>query len=223
MGSWLEEDFHVPTSRFTLAQVTARLKPDRHGRVYFNIHFQDGSEGGIYLARGDITINEFIWDIIEEADIEQHLPQLDGEAGRSPEQPWDHSPERLADDEAFLWEDTPLRALSVQDMLGRHNIVPEESGAEAAREEDTDNSEEEVTSPLGTFRRRSGIRRKQAGGYTSNLVNQPETAEDVMLHLPNNLNLILAPRTPIVAESVELHRSQDLSLVLNTAEDLSQI
>ena len=83
LGSWLQEDFHVPTNRFTLAQVTARLKPDKHGRVYFNIRFQDGSEGGIYLARGDITINEFIWDIIEEADIEQHLPQLDGEAGRS--------------------------------------------------------------------------------------------------------------------------------------------
>ena len=116
-----------------------------------------------------------------------------------------------------------MRALSVQDMLGRHDIVPEESGAEAAREEETDNLEEEVTSPLGTFRRRSAIRRRQASGYSSNLVHQPETAEDVWMNLPNNLNLILAPRTPIVAESVELNRSQDLSLVLNTAEDLPHI
>ena len=131
----------------------------------------------------------------------------------SPEQAWDHSPERLAEDEAFLWEDTPLRALSVQDMLGGNE-------AEAAGEEDTDNL---VTSPLGTFRRRSAIRRRQASGFSSNLVAQPETAADVLLNLPNNLNLILTPRTPIVAESVVLDRSQDLSLVLNTAEDLYQI
>ena len=118
MGSWLQEDFHVPTNRFTLAQVTARLKPDKHGRVYFNIRLQDGSECGIYLARGQIAVNEFIWDIIEEADIEQHLHPMDGEAvtpdslspyldpelGKSLEQSWDHSPERLAGDEAFLWD-----------------------------------------------------------------------------------------------------------------------
>ena len=140
VGSWLQEDFHVPTDRFTLAKVTARLKPDKYGRVYFNLRFQDDSEGGIYLARGHLTINEFIWDIIEEVDTEQNLHQVDGVAvtpdslsqhsdpaiqllGISPEQAWDHSPERLTEDEAFLWEDTPLRALSVQDMLGHSNIV----------------------------------------------------------------------------------------------------
>ena len=243
VGSWLQEDFHILTHRFTLAQVTARLKPDKHGRVYFNIRFQDDSEGGIYLARGKITINEFIWDIIEEADM-KHLQQLDGVAmtpdtlsphshpailqlSISTEQAWDHSPERLAEDEAFLWEDTPLRALSVQDMLGHINLVPDGNGAEAAGEEDADNPEEEVTSPLGTFKRRSAVRsavrRRQASGFSSNLVSQPKTVEEVQLTLPNNLNLILAPRTPIVAESVVLDRSQDLSLVLDASEDLSQL
>ena len=108
-------------------------------------------------------------------------------------------------------------------MLGHINLVPNGNAAEAAGEEDADNPEEEVTSPLGTFRRRSAVRRRQAGGFSSNLVSQPKTVEEIQLTLPNNLNLILAPRTPIVAESVVLDRSQDLSLVLDATEDLSQL
>ena len=77
------------------------------------------------------------WDIVEEEEFHSDLAQIDGAIitpesltpNSSPEhlQPlqlvscpspeWDHSPERLMEDNAFLWEVEPLRALTAQDIL----------------------------------------------------------------------------------------------------------
>ena len=117
-----------------------------------------------------------------------------GTSCHSPQPEWDHSPERLCEDEAFLWEDTPLRALSVENI-------------------DSEFEEESVTPP-GIFVRQPAIRRRRVGGYSANIITKPETVAEIKTNEVNNLNCILTPRTPIVAEAVDLHRSQDLSRIL---------
>ena len=216
-GSWLEKDFHIPTNMFTIAQIMSKSKADKYGRVWFNIRLLNNSEGGIYLARGKITINDLLWDIIGKGDIaqqEERMNQVDGAmvtpesltANSSPEltepdthchspQPeWDHLPERLLEDEAFLWEDTPLRALSVEDI--------------------EDEKDKESVLPTGRFQRQLAIRRKRIGGYSASIITKPDAVDEIKPHEVNNLNNILTPRTPIVAEAVDLDRSQDLSRIL---------
>ena len=116
-----------------------------------------------------------------------------GTSCHSPQPEWDHSPERLLEDEAFLWEDTPLRALSVEDIEVEHG---EESGT-----------------PPGIFLRQLAIRRRRVGGYSANIISKPETVDEIKPNEVDNLNCILTPRTPIVAEAVDLDRTQDLSRI----------
>ena len=112
----------------------------------------------------------------------------------SPQPEWDHLPERLLEDEAFLWEDTPLRALSVEDI--------------------EDEKDKESVLPTGRFQRQLAIRRKRIGGYSASIITKPDAVDEIKPHEVNNLNNILTPRTPIVAEAVDLDRSQDLSRIL---------
>ena len=98
VGSLIERDSHIPTDRYIYAQVTHTLKKDKFGRAYFNIQFPDLSTDGIYLAKGNLAPNDFIWDIVDEEEFYQ-LGQLDGATitpqsrtpNSSPEQPHDES------------------------------------------------------------------------------------------------------------------------------------
>ena len=232
-SSTIEQDFHIPTDRFTYAEVTDRLKPDKFGRVYFNIRFPNLRTDGIYLATKNLTRNDFIWDTIEKEEFLQHDPlrQIDG-AMVTPEsmtpdsspnlQPfntiipisnleWDHSPERLTEDDAFLWEEEPLKALTARDIW------------EATTDHDRTNTEageEAIKSPLGTFKRQRIIRRKKTSnaGYSSQSVPQPSLHQNVRMEQTTNLELILLPHRPIIPELVALDRSQKLDMVLEKEE-----
>ena len=46
---------------WTLAKVTQRLKQDKYGRVYFNIEYESGAKGGVYLAMGQPGQRDLIW------------------------------------------------------------------------------------------------------------------------------------------------------------------
>ena len=122
----------------------------------------------------------------------------------SPE--WDHSPERLMEDNAFLWEEEPLRALTVQDILSG-----QEQDQQSPEKEDV-----ELDSPLGTFRRHLVIRKKRKpnSGYAANIVPHPTDIRSVQMSKANNLNNILNPNIPVVPELVQLDKSQQLHHVL---------
>ena len=106
------------------------------------------STDGIYLARGKLRPSELIWAVVDEAEFFQHahIQQNDGAQATpesltpntSPEQlpslirtssdsnlEWDHSPERLTEDEAFLWEEEPLKALAAQDIVNQDTQTDE--------------------------------------------------------------------------------------------------
>ena len=187
--------------------------------MYFNIRLTDNSEDGIYLASRNLRVNDLIWDIVEEADIGEReaVEQVDGamvtpesltpeSSPDCPEPLWDHSPERLSEDGAFLWEETPLRALTATDILEE----------EAVFEEAEEGHNEEISSPLGTFRRQQAFRKKREpnGGYGSNSIPHPVLMDNIRLDKPNNLNYLLTPSRPIVPDAVDLQRSQNISLVL---------
>ena len=218
-GSYADKDSHIPKDRFSFAQITAKGKADNRGRMYFNIRLPDDSEDGIYLACRNLRVNDLIWDIVEEADIgvREAVEQVDGamvtpesltpeSSPECPEPAWDHSPERLSEDGAFLWEETPLRALTATDILED----------EAVFEEAEESYQEEISSPLGTFRRQLAFRKKREpnGGYSSNAISHPILVDNVQLDKPNNLNYLLTPNKPIVPEAVDLQKSQNISLVL---------
>ena len=225
-ASRIAQDFYIPANKYSYAQITDKLKPDKFGRVYFNIRYPNNTTDGIYLARGDITTNDFIWDIIEEEEFLQQgeLAQIDGAIitphsltpDSSPQHPhlqiipcsspdWDHSPERLTEDNAFLWEDEPLRALTASDLL--------EANGDLAEKEDHNDS---IKSPLGTFRRQPAIRRKktQCSGFASNLIPHPSHTHTVHLKKANNLYSLLTPHRPVLPELVDLDKSQELDLAL---------
>ena len=123
---------------------------------------------------------------------------------------WDHSPERLAEDGAFLWEEQPLRALEAQDILDR-----EEENTNANK-----NNDHHLTSPLGVFKRQYAFRRKRnPGGFSASLIPNPINQQDVDLDQPNNLNNILTTNRPIVPEAVALDKIQELDLVLHQQVD----
>ena len=98
---------------------------------------------------------------------------------------WDHSPERLSEDGAFLWEETPLRALTATDILED----------EAVYEEAEEGYHEEISSPLGKFRRQQAFRKKREpnGGYSSNTIPHPVLVDNIHLDKPNNLSYLLTP------------------------------
>lgn len=226
--STIEKDFHIPTTRFLYAQITNKLKADKFGRVYFNIKLTNNLTDGIYLALKNLTRNDFIWSIVKEEDFlrQQRLNQLDGAAetpesitpGSSPtSEPnqdlasipnldWDHSPERLTEDDAFLWEEAPLQALTASDILDG-----------ATDDDNTEVVEEEaIRSPLGVFKRQKAVRRSKATnrGYASQSVCQPQLYQQVQLQQANNLDSVLQARRPIIPELVALDDSQLLDIVL---------
>ena len=229
VGSQIDSDLFIPTDSYLFAKITHKFnKPDQFGRLYFNILRADNSKHGLFLARGDIGPNDLIWDIIKEEEFQQHqqhMVQIDGAmttpesttTSSSPELPqalqmvscpspeWDHSPERLMEDNAFLWEEEPLRALTVQDIL-------------SGQKQDQQSSEKDVKldSPLGTFRRHLVIRKKRKAnsGYAANIVPHPTDIRSVQMSKANNLNNILNPNIPVVPELVQLDKSQQLHHVL---------
>ena len=239
--STIQQDFHIPTDRFLYAQITNKLKADKFGRVYFNIKFQNDLTDGIYLALKNLTKNDFIWDTVEEEEFRRQDPinQTDGaiitpesmtpssspttepmnpeEANQNlgsiamPTLQWDHSPERLSEDNAFFWEEEPLRALTASDIL------------ESASAEDDTEEEEEIRSPLGVFRRQGALRRKSPSmGYASQLVNNPQLHQQVQLDQVSNLGSVLLVRRPLAPELVALDDAQQLDMVLpadGTEED----
>ena len=176
--------------------------------------------------------NEFLQQEEEEEDILQHRPinQTDGvtitpESMTPDSSPtltpldiginqilvannnleWDHSPERLAEDNAFLWEDEPLNALTAADIL---KYEPFHDYA--------DKEEENIKSPLGVFRRQRALRRKKTSntGYASQSVNQPSLPHLVQLEEVSNLSSVLLNRRPLIPEVVALDESQLLDIVL---------
>ena len=224
----VEQDFYIPTDRYLYAQITHSFKRDKFGRVFFNIRYPDNTTDGIYLARGDITTNDFLWDIVEEEEFHSDLAQIDGAIitpesltpNSSPEhlQPlqlvscpspeWDHSPERLMEDNAFLWEVEPLRALTAQDILHGDSQDDQQPGQVSG--------EEAIKSPLGTFRRQPVFRRKRTpnSGFSANLLPHPITMRNIQMSQANNLNVILNPHSPIIPELVQLDMSLQLDHVL---------
>ena len=112
------------------------------------------------------------------------------------------------EDDAFLWEEEPLRALTAQ------NILQEDNGGEQPGGQVSE--EEEIKSPLGIFRRRPVIKRKKISnsGFGANLLPHPLTQADIQMSRANNLNGILNPHSPIVPELVQLDASQQLGQVL---------
>ena len=199
---------------------------------YYNIIFEDDTEDGIELKLPTENMKES-WTLVDKSLWKQTIRVEENiEAERTEQFDRTNTPDSLPNmdqvhsvDNSMDWDNyasDPTYATSSFNDEVDMNQSEEGSMPPTVMPQDTDDSEEEVTSPLGTFRRRGAIRRRLTSGYGSKLVSQPETAEEVILNLTNNLNLILAPRTPIVAESVELDRSQHLSLVLNTAESLPQ-
>ena len=79
----IEQDQYIPTNMWTLAKITAKLKPDRFGRTYFNILYIDGSEDGIFLTLPPLKSNDFPWHHILREQFDHaaaRLEQLDGTA-----------------------------------------------------------------------------------------------------------------------------------------------
>ena len=240
-ASTIEKDFHIPTNRFLYAQITNRLKADKFGRVYFNIKFPNNLTDGIYLALKNLTRNDFIWATVEEDEFLSQIPidQHDG-ATATPESmtpdssptlglttteeatqlqafalnlEWDHSPERLSEDNAFFWEEDPLQALGVSDILDGVAIA---DGTGEEEEEEDKEEEEAIKSPLGVFRRQGALRRKRPSnmGYATQSVYQPQLYQQVQLEQANNLDSVLLAHRPIIPELVALNDSQLLDIVL---------
>ena len=118
---------------------------------------------------------------------------------------WDHSPDRFVGDGAFLWEEEPLRALSVLDILREEQLVARGNDESVIAEV----HDQEVISPLGVFRRQRVLRRKR--------VPQPANVDQVQLAVAGDFGSILTPHRPIVPETVNLHDAQVLDLVLDPA------
>ena len=112
------------------------------------------------------------------------------------------------EDNAFLWEEEPLRALTAQDILLEH--------AQDIQDVDQTNGEEEVKSPLGTFRRHPVIRKKRTpnGGFSANFLPHPTDVSCIQMSQASNFNAILNPHSPVIPELVHLDRSQQLHHVL---------
>ena len=229
--SQIDRDLYIPTERFLYAKITQTLKKDKFGRTYFNIRYPDHSTDGIYLARGELRPNDLIWEVVDEAEFFQHahIQQNDGAQATpesltpntSPEQlppllradsdpnlEWDHSPERLTEDEAFLWEEKPLKALAAQDIGNQDGSSGDSTGRH----------EQESTTTHPILRRQNAFRRKykyKPGGYSLNSIPHPTNPNDVNLKTVTNLESVLDPEKPIVPEVVNLDVVQDLDLVLD--------
>ena len=125
--------------------------------------------------------------------------------GPTPNLQWDHSPERLSEDNAFFWEEEPLQALTASDILDS-----------VSAEDSTEEEEKEIRSPLGVFRRQGAFRRKSPSnmGYASQSVNNPQLHQQVQLEQVSNLGSVLLVRRPLAPELVALDDAQQLDMVL---------
>ena len=223
--SQIDRDLYIPTARFLYAQITQTLKKDKFGRTYFNIRYPDHSTDGIYLARGELRPNDLIWAVVEEAEFFQHahIQQHDGARATpesltpntSPEQlpnlEWDHSPERLTEDEAFLWEEEPLQALAALD------IVHQDAQTDDLDDDSAESQEQESITIHPMLKRQIAFRRKHQynpGAYSLNPTPHPTNPSEVNLKTVTNLESVLDPEKPIVPEVVNLDVAQDLDLVL---------
>ena len=134
----IEEDSFIPPDGWIFAKILLTLKSDRYGRKYFNIRYASGEEAGVYLPKGGSgRRNDLIWEMATEEQFLQSmaagLVQTDGalitpeslSPISSPEVPnpdrpdsplWDHSPERLTEDNVFLWEEKPLTPLDAKEI-----------------------------------------------------------------------------------------------------------
>ena len=184
----------------------------------------DGTEDGIYLTMAPLRPNDFIWDITTAEEYTQEgviNHQLDGTA-ITPEnltplsspsawqdcpldlslsdesQEWDHSPERLVEDEAILWETDFLTPLSAKEIGAKENSETEDNPTP---------QEEVMLSPLGTFKRHTAVRRRR--------VPKPVTTEEVQTNQAANLDTLLSVRRPLLAELVDTDRTQMLDRALS--------
>ena len=109
---------------------------------------------------------------------------------RPPSPAWDHLPDRLAEDNAVLWEEEPLQPLSPLQIryaeLSDQSVSISSSGS----------------GNIDRFARLPAVRRKQ--------ISRPQTPQDVQLDSASNLHSVLHPNRPTLPESVILHQRQEL-------------
>ena len=212
---------------------------------YFNIRYADGEDAGIYLPRGGSgKYNDLIWEMsTEEAFIHagaDQVPQADGHIQtpesmtpddspdrqvleERPESPaWDHSPERLAEDNVFLWEETPLVPLSAREIKSSEEeetqtldpLTPEPVPRAVDHDRDRRGSQSApewmlwrpANSPNARFRRMPVIRRPR--------LRYPLDVREVQLERPANLNYVLPIDRPLLPELVDNGRRQVLGEAL---------
>ena len=210
------------------------MKPDRFGRTYFNILYIDGSEDGIFLTLPPLKSNDFPWHHILREQFDQaaaRLEQLDGTAitpdSLTPQsslenetnelslsiesQEWDHSPERLVEDEAILWESEPLQPLSAKQIS--EPVFNFEPNSEENVPE-TSSPEETITSPLGIFRRQTAVRRR-------NFTPRPTCPTLVRNDQTTNLEALLLVHRPLLPELVATDKYQMLDRALASPDNSS--
>ena len=222
----IPQDQYIPSDSWTLAKITAKLKMDRFGRTYFNLLYTDGAHDGIYLTMPPNTHNDFLWHFIQGEKFENDtiaLQQLDGatftpdtlspqyslELNFQPNelslstdsQEWDHSPERLTEDDAILWEPEPLQPLSANE-IGEEIIF---NFAEKASFSDA--PQETITSPLGIFKRQPALRKKtilkrQPAFRRKKTIPRPTHLNDVVPDQTTNLEALLLVYRPLLPELI---------------------
>ena len=118
---------------------------------------------------------------------------------------WDHTPERLMEDDVFLWQEENLRPLTVLEIKASEDIDEKEINITPTTPQFF--VWQSSNSPLGRYKKMPVIRKPVRG-------RQPVTSTEAQSDEVSDLSVVLNTNRPIVPELVDNERRQDLSLAL---------
>ena len=118
---------------------------------------------------------------------------------------WDHTPERLMEDDVFLWQEENLRPLTVLEIKASEDIDEKEINMTPTTPQFF--VWQSSNSPLGRYKKRPVMRKPVRG-------RKPVNSTEVQLDKVSDLSVVLKTDKPVVPEVVDNQRQQDLSLAL---------